>query len=158
MLHWLEIIRPEVKPTTFSGYRSNVKKVMDPYFRKKGVSLKDLTADDILEFYAERLRYVKAATVHRYHANIHQALKYAVAKNMIGHSVMEKVRRPKKKPFVGKFLKQSEAVELFESVRGHKLELGVILGAFYGLRRGEVVGLKWSAIDFEANTVTVEQP
>lgn len=36
------------------------------------------------------------------------------------------------------------------------MELGVILGAFYRLRRGKVVGLKWEAIDFEANTITIE--
>jgi integrase len=67
-----------------------------------------------------------------------------------------KIYSPKADRFVGKFLKQSEAIELFEAVKGHKLELGVILGAFYGLRRSEAVGLKWSAIDFESNTITIE--
>jgi integrase len=57
---------------------------------------------------------------------------------------------------VGKFLKESETVELFEAVQGHKLELGVILGAFYGLRRAEVIGLRWESINFEANTITIE--
>jgi len=69
---------------------------------------------------------------------------------------MNKVKRPKPERFVGKFLKQSETVELFEAVKGHKLELGVIIGAFYGLRRGEIVGLRWDSIDFEANTITIE--
>jgi integrase len=57
---------------------------------------------------------------------------------------------------VGKFLKQSEAIELFDAVKGKKLELGVILGAFYGLRRAEIVGLRWESIDFEANAITIE--
>ena len=43
----------------------------------------------------------------------------------------------------------------FEAVTGTKLELPVLLGAFYGLRRSEIVGLKWSAIDFEQNTITI---
>jgi integrase len=47
-------------------------------------------------------------------------------------------------------------VELFEAVKGHKLELGVIFGAFYGLRRAEIVGLRWESINFEANTITIE--
>lgn len=72
------------------------------------------------------------------------------------HTVMDKVKRPKKERYVGKFLKQAEVVALFEAVKGHKLELGGILGVFYGLRRGEIVGLKWEAIDFEANTITIE--
>ena len=152
---WLEAVKPEVKRTTFTGYRNNVERVMDPYFRPKGVLLKDLSAEDVNAFYAERLKQVKAMTVHKCHANIHHALKYAVEKGLLEHSVMDKVKRPKVERFVGKFLRQSEAVELFNAVKGHKLELGVMLGAFYGLRRSEVVGLKWSAIDFEANTITI---
>ena len=41
-------------------------------------------------------------------------------------------------------------------VRGDPIELAVILAAFYGLRRSEVVGLKWDAIDFEKKTFTVK--
>ena len=47
-------------------------------------------------------------------------------------------------------------MDLFEAAKGHKLELGIILGAFYGLRRGEIVGLRWESINFESNTVTIE--
>ena len=45
---------------------------------------------------------------------------------------------------------------MFEAIKGHKLELGVILASYYGLRRGEVVGLRWESIDFEKNTITIE--
>jgi len=83
-------------------------------------------------------------------------MKYAVEKDYIPYSIMNKVKRPKPERYVGKFLKQSETIELFETVKGHKLELGVILGAFYGLRRGEIVGLRWESINFEANTITIE--
>lgn len=156
MEQWLDVIRPDIKLTTYGGYCMNVKTVIAPYFREKGIYLQDLTALDINDFYAEQLKRVKATSVHKYHANISKALKYAVERDFIPYSVMDKVKRPKKERFVGKFLKQSEVVELFEAVKGHKLELGVILGAFYGLRRSEIVGLKWEAIDFEANTITIE--
>ena len=156
MEEWLEAIRPEVKLTTFGGYQMNVQKVIVPYFRNKGIRLQELTADDINKFYIEQLKRVKAMTIHKFHANISKALKYAVEKNYIPHSVMGKVKRPKPDRYTGKFLKQSETVELFEAVKGHKLELGVIFGAFYGLRRSEVIGLRWESINFEANTITIE--
>ncbi|MDR2531387.1 MAG: site-specific integrase [Oscillospiraceae bacterium] len=156
MEEWLEAIRPEVKPTTFGGYQLNVQKAIVPYFKQKRTLLRELTAEDINDFYKEQLKRVKAMTVHKYHANISKALKYAVQKNFIPHSVMDRVKRPKLDRFVGKFLKQSETVELFEAVKGHRLELGVIFGAFYGLRRSEVVGLRWESINFEANTITIE--
>ena len=45
--------------------------------------------------------------------------------------------------------------KLFEVAQGHKLELIIQLAAFYGLRRAEVMGLRWEAIDFEAKTLTI---
>jgi len=156
MEEWLEMIRVEVKLTTFGGYQMNVQKAIVPYFREKKILLQKLTADHINAFYTEQLKRVKAITVHKYHANISNALKYAVEKDYIPHTLMGKVKRPKADRYVGKFLKQSETVELFEAVKGHRLELGVIFGAFYGLRRSEIVGLRWDSINFEANTITIE--
>ena len=49
-----------------------------------------------------------------------------------------------------------ELAKLFEAAKGTKLELAVILGAFYGLRRSEIVGLRWDAIDFERNLLTIK--
>ena len=48
-----------------------------------------------------------------------------------------------------------EMEKLFEVAQGHKLELIIQLAAFYGLRRAEVMGLRWEAIDFEAKTLTI---
>ena len=156
MEQWLDVIKKDVKTTTFGGYQMNVQAAIAPYFRARKIRLCELTADDINDFYDEQLERVKATSVHKYHANISKALKYAVKKNLITHSVMSKVTRPKAERFVGKFLKQSEVINLFEAVKGHKLELGVILGAFYGLRRAEIVGLRWESINFESNTITIE--
>ena len=44
---------------------------------------------------------------------------------------------------------------MFEALRGTKLELPVLVAAFYGFRRGEVLGLKWDAVDFERETISV---
>ena len=156
MEQWLDVIKPEIKLTTYGGYCMNVRTAIAPYFRERGTLLRALTADDINDFYEEQLTRIKATSVHKYHANISKALKHAVKKGMIPYSIMDKVDRPKPERFVGKFLKQSEVVELFDAVKDHKLELGVILGAFYGLRRAEIIGLRWESIDFEANTITIE--
>jgi integrase len=160
MEQWLKVIRNDTKNplklTTFGGYQINVQKVIAPYFRQKGTLLTELTADDINDFYDAQLKKVAGMTVTKYHANLSKALKYAVKEDYISLSPMGKVNKPAIKRFTGKFLKQSEVIELFEVVKGHKLELGVILGAFYGLRRSETIGLRWESINFEANTITIE--
>ena len=106
-------------------------------------------------FHQEQLQRVKPASVIHYHANIHKALKYAVKNDMIPTNPADKVERPKQDKFYGSFYDKEELNKLFEAVAGTKLELPVLLGAFYGLRRSEIVGLKWSAVDFEQNTITI---
>ena len=90
-----------------------------------------------------------------YHAVIHQALKYAMKTDLVTQNVAMKVDRPKKNDYQPVFLDAEELQHLFEVVKGTKLELPVLVAAFYGLRRGEVCGLKWDAIDFERGTITI---
>ena len=75
----------------------------------------------------------------------------------IDHSACDsyKVERPKKDRYVGSFYDADEVNALFEAAKGTKLELPILFGAFYGLRRSEAIGLKWDAIDFEQNTITI---
>ena len=155
MEQWLEIVKSTVSIPTYSSYVNAVKSIIAPYFRKKKILLRDLQAHDIQMFYQEQLQRVKASSVIHYHANIHKALKYAVKNDMIPSNPADKVERPKQDKFYRNFYDRDELNKLFEAVAGTKLELPVLLGAFYGLRRSEIVGLKWSAIDFEQNTITI---
>ena len=155
MEQWLEIVKSTVSVPTYSSYVNAVKSIIAPYFRKKKILLRDLQAHDIQMFYQEQLQRVKPASVIHYHANIHKALKYAVKNDMIPTNPADKVERPKQDKFYGSFYDKEELNKLFEAVAGTKLELPALLGAFYGLRRSEIVGLKWSAVDFEQNTITI---
>ena len=116
-----------------------------------------MEARHIQQFYSEKLKTVKPNSVIHYHAVIHQALKYAMKTDLVPQNVALKVDRPKKNDFQPVFLDAAELQRLFEVVKGTKLELPVLVAAFYGLRRGEVLGLKWDAIDFERGTLTIKR-
>ena len=133
-----------------------VKKVISPYFREKGITLKELTAKDIQDFYLKQLERVSASSVIHYHSNIHKALKYAVKLDLIPGNPADKVERPKKEKFSASFYDADEINKLFEVSKGTKLEIPILLGAFYGLRRSEAIGLKWEAVDFEHDTITIK--
>ncbi len=156
MLQWLEIVKPTIAITTYSSYSNMVKGVIVPYFKERGIMLKQLRPIDIQAFYMEQLKRVKANSVIHYHANIHKALKYAVKIDLLDSNPADKVERPKKNPFMGSFYDSDEVEKLFEATKGTLLEIPVFLGAFYGLRRSEVLGLKWNAIDFQSNTITIK--
>lgn len=155
MLEWLQSMKPNIENVTFAGYTRSVKNVIVPYFEPLEIPLKDLKASDIQRFYNHELQTVSAKTVQRYHANIHKALKDAVRMDIIVSNPAEKVTRPKASKFVGSFYDSEEINQLFELSKGTRLELPIRFGAFYGLRRAEIVGLRWSAIDFRQNTISI---
>ena len=155
MLQWLEIVKPTIAITTYSSYCNMVTGVIVPYFKAKQITLGDLKATDIQEFYMDQLKRVSASSVIHYHANIHKALKYAVKIDLLPTNPADKVERPKKSRFVGSFYDSEEVERLFVAAKGTNLEIPIFLGAFYGLRRSEALGLKWSAIDFQNNTITI---
>ena len=156
MLKWLEVTKSTIQITTYASYQGMVERVIVPYFRKRGIKLVDLKATDLQDFYTKQLERVKANSVIHYHANIHKALKYAVKIDLIPTNPADKVERPKKNEFKGSYYSADEIHALTEIAEGTKLEIPVLLASFYGLRRSEVLGLKWDAIDFEANTLEIK--
>ena len=152
---WLEIIRGSVEKTTFSSYTQMVKKKIVPYFRDTGLTLGSIQAKHIQSFYLYELKSVSASTVIHEHANIHKALKYAVKMDLIPFNPADKVERPKKQKYIADYYRLDELEKLFEVTKDHPYSLLIQMTAFYGLRRSEALGLKWDAIDFERNTITI---
>ena len=155
LVQWMEIARSTLKPNTAAGYASMIQNPIAPYFQQRGITLGGLQAVDIQMFYTSQLKRVSANTVIHYHAIIHRALKYAVKTDLIDVNPADKVERPRKDRFTASFYDGNEVNRLFQAARGTPLELPVMLAAFYGLRRSEVVGLNWDAIDFENKTIAI---
>lgn len=152
---WAEFVKPSVAKSTYAGYRNCIK-VIKRHFEPMNLKLSELKPVHLQEFYNKRLADgIKAVTVIHYHANIHKALKYAVKMDLIPYNPSDKVERPKKGMFTGSFYSEDEVHRLFEAFKGDECELCIHIAAFYGLRRSEVIGLKWSAIDFDNKTLTV---
>ena len=141
--------KKKIEATTYSAYVGNINNPIAPYFEEKGITLGELTAEDIQDFYDVQLERVTANTVIHYHAIIRLALCYARKMGYIKENPIEEVDKPEKNQFVGKFYNSSELSEVIRLTKNTKLELPVIFGGFYGLRRSEIVGLRWSAFDFE---------
>lgn len=156
LLKWLRVAKSTVKLTTYASYEMMATRIIIPYFETLNIKLKELTTEDIQEFYSAQLERVSANTVIHYHEVIHRALKYAVKIKTIQSNPAVNVERPRKEKFIGSFYDKKEINTLFDIIQGHPLEVAIKLAAFYGLRREEIIGLKWTAIDFENNTLTIQ--
>lgn len=145
-----------MEKTTFSSYTQMVKRKIAPYFRNTGLTLDGIQAKHIQSFYLHELKTVSPGTVIHYHANIHKALKYAVKMDLIPFNPADKVERPKKQRYIADYYRQEEMERLLEASKDHPYSLLIQMTAFYGLRRSEALGLKWDAIDFERDSITIK--
>lgn len=158
MLEWLEMMRPNIAETTYSSYNSGIQHSIIPYFQDKGYTLTDMEENPkyIQDYYQyEQSKGLTTNTVIRRHANIRKALQHAFQLDLIKSNPADKIERPKKADYTASYYTEDELSVLFEVSKGDPLELPIILAAYYGLRRSEILGLKWDAIDFENEKITI---
>ncbi|NLW79132.1 MAG: site-specific integrase [Ruminococcaceae bacterium] len=154
---WLKLMKQQVEGSTYVSYRRVMEKVMLPYFEPLGLYLHELEAKHVKAYYEylQMERGNSANTVKHHHANLRKALKSAMISDLILTNPADKVEVPKIKPHVADIYNKQDLAQLFEATKGTILELPVMIAAYYGLRRSEVMGLRWDAIDFEKKTIAV---
>lgn len=158
MLDWLnDIVSHKVKISTFSQYLYVFNTYIAKYKPFHGVKLQELTPALLQSYYNEQLKAgLSPNTVRKHHANIHKCLDYAVrmGKITLNPSIMTEL--PAKRKYQGATAYTPEQLKkLLRLFRGEPLEAAVQLTVTYGLRRLEVCGLRWEAIDFDAGTIHI---
>lgn len=158
LIDWFSETQGDRQESTNVTYQRMLDNCIVPYFRDKRIKLCDLKAHHIQSFYKYKREEdgVVANTVRRYHAIVHNALNYAVDMEYINDNPADKVRLPKAEKHTAKVYTETQYKTLLTMVKGTKIETPVYLAAWFGLRRGEVLGLRWSRIDFEKKTLTVD--
>lgn len=155
---WLKAARRSLEESTYGAYAMNINNRIAPYFKEKEIRLNELTAIDLENYYNYAMEHdqISTNTILKRHININQALKYAVKLKLITENPADAVIKPKKRKYTGSAYSIEELNELFEIFKGDPLELAVYLASFYGLRREEIVGIKWSNVDFENHILIID--
>ena len=156
---WLLEIKNEVKPNTYRSYKGNMENHIIPYFKAKGIELQELKPRDLTEYYQYKVNSseLSTTTIKHHHQNISKALTDAVEKGFISVNPSSSAKTPKQEKFETTFLNTSQINKLLDFLKGSQIELPVELCCIYGFRRSEVLGLKWSAIDFENGTIHISE-
>ena len=153
---WLKIIKPTIANATYQSYSNMINARLDKYFRALGVTLDGVTASQIQDFYQVILdEGFTTNTVIHYHAVLRKSLQSAVKKELIPRNPADSVDKPKKNHYQATHYTEPEMLELFKVIEGDPLELPIKIAAYYGLRRSEVLGLKWEAVNFQDKTLAI---
>jgi len=153
---WMEIhvFNSDLKPTTQSQYVSLSKKIIE-YF--DGMILQAISSLQVMQFFsfikedfeARTGRTIAPWTLRHYHKILSSIFSFAQRNNMIAKNPMDNVPAPKLESRNVDALTDAEAVVFFEALKDCDLDFQCILNLFVtsGVRRGELLGLKWADID-----------
>lgn len=156
MRRWIDTKRGEIRENTMIAYEYQIEHIIQ-YFSDYPVLVSELDVSDLNRFYQfESREGLSGKTIREHHANIKQALDYAVELKLIQTNPADVAKLPKKERYQASFLSLEETQSLLQSVKGCTLEVPVYLAVHFGLRRSEALGLKWSAIDFKNKLLRID--
>ena len=154
---WLENTqRQSVRPRTYERYEEMMRLHILPTLGRH--KLQNLSAQHVQAFYAQKVKEgLSPTTVVGFHSLLHKALDTAVKWNLLARNVCDVVTPPREQQFEVSALTLDQILKLLEVVEGHRFEALFKLALATGMRRGEIMGLKWQDIDFVKGTLQVRR-
>jgi len=145
--YWLEEVhRPTIRVGSYVGYRRVLDNHLIPILGH--IQLQKLTPQDVQSLYTQKLKEgLSSRTLRTTHAILHKALDDAVRWKFVAQNMCDLVSPPRLTKHEIQTLTQEQARKLLEVARGHRLEALLTVAVATGMRRGELLGLRWQDID-----------
>jgi integrase len=185
LTYWLRhVVREDRRPKTYQGYESVVRLHLVPGLGRK--RLAKLTAQDVRTFITRTRQEcqcckhgwdtqredrrccarpggscceskLSARMVQSIHAVLRNALESAVREEIVARNVAKLVQVPSPRYTINRGLAAEQAKATLRAAAGHRLEALYVLALFLGLRRGELLGLRWEDVDLDRAKLEVVQ-
>lgn len=141
---------------TVLGYRVNVDKHIIPYIGE--IQLDKLQPTDVERLYTVLLGNGLSNTSVRYvHAVLRCALNCALRRRMVSENAANLAYAPRRVKYHPTVLDESQLLRLLAVCEGTKLYIPVLLAVTLGMRRGEVLGLRWCDIELDRSLLHVRR-
>jgi integrase len=153
---WLENHQSSVRLRTYERYEQIVRLHLVPTIGR--ISLQKLTPQQVQSLYTQKLQAgLSRTTVNTLHAMLHKALKDALRWNLVARNVCDAVSPPRRERHEIKPFTAEQAQQFISAAQGHPLEALFVLAVSTGMRRGEVLAVKWQDIDLSSGTLQVRR-
>ncbi len=160
---WFAYNETQVGANTHDKYKYAAKHVID-YFKELGTTVQALSSEEIAKYFVfkqkgdpeNKIKALGARTLAAHKTVINGSLEYAMT---ISKAITENpaivVKAPRKGTRLPSFYSQDQINAVFKKVQNEAIAAVVILTATFGFRRQEVLGLRWTSVDFTRNMITV---
>ena len=149
-------MRDTVRRSTYVRYEGLVRNHIKPAIGR--MKLKGLTPTHVRSLYRKKLDSgLTPRSVNYIHVTLHKALAQAVLDGLVPRNVSEGVKAPQFHKEEVKPLSPTQVRILLSAASGDRLEALYVLAIHTGLRQGELLGLKWTDVDLDAGTLSVQR-
>lgn len=162
---WLPAQRQRLRESSYEDYRRRIVRNIIPALG--GVPLQALTAVQLDRFYADLLLDGSARgggmspkSVRNVHVVIRKALADATRKRLVARNVAVDADAPRIASAADSEMEAwnpDELRQFLDGIREHELAPAYVLAAATGMRRGEVLGIRWKDVDLDRQTVSIRQ-
>lgn len=163
--YWLESRKGKIDIVSYESYEKLLDSDICPYFKERKTKLNDVNVKTVQEYFDYKSQYgrkkdntgLSASTLKKHKNVLSQVLKCAAKEGYITSNPCQYVELPKVEKYEAKFLTSEQASAMLSAIKGERLYPILLIATCYGMRRSEICGLQWDAIDFVNNTVTVKR-
>ena len=155
---WLETVKkpPIVRLSTYDKYKWYLKKYINPALGS--IRLRILSPQHIQSFYVQMMNEgLSSGTVKNLHIVLHSAMENAMKWNLVSRNVVELVTRPSNAAHEAQVLTIEQARKLIETAKNHKMWALLVMALATGMRRGELLALRWEDVDFQGGKLFVRR-
>lgn len=162
--NWLQdYAQNALRPTTFDSYSYLVRRHIIPSLGF--LTLEKLQATHIQRFYSKMLKSgliknsggLSPGTVRKIHGILRIALNHAVKWQLVNRNVATLAEPPKNHKKEIATLDLKEVKQLLFNAQGDRYYIAFLLAVTTGLRRGEILGLRWKDVDMEAGMASIRK-
>jgi integrase len=151
---WLVIKKPSVEYSYWKRCEAVIRLYVIPAFGR--IPLTKLTAQQIEHLYAQVIATGKAPnTVAKIHIALHKALEDALRKDLVARNVADLVSKPKVPHMEMQTYTPEEANQLLDAAQDDRLEALYVLMLTSACRLGELLGLRWTALDLDRGEMQI---
>ncbi|MET7453738.1 site-specific integrase [Streptomyces sp. NPDC005574] len=154
--YWLDnIVKPRRKLSTYDKYEAHVRLYLVPMLGSK--RLESLGVADVRRFLTQLENRTTAATAKESHRVLRTALSAACREELIARNVAGLVEPPRASSRELSPWTLDETLDFLAASRKDPLYAAFVLAIAMGLRRGELVGLRWTDVDLDKRVLYVRQ-
>lgn len=154
--YWLEHVhKGTIEVTTYQDYREMIDLHIVPLLGHNRIQR--LTMKQVQMFCSTLQEKLSPGRVKNIHALLHAAIDHAVKEGLLARNVSEGVQLPRSEGKERDVLNLEQADQLLKAASNQWLKVALAIAVTTGLRRGEIVSLKWSDFDLEKRQIQVRR-